>query len=142
MAMNAPTDWLVCYDMADRKRLAQVFKLLKAHGIPLQRSVFQVHASSIAMEQLMAQISRLIQPDEDDVRAYRIPADSHKVWLGQSLIPQGMLIGCGAEARKVGLMCARFKLAEVREWMRSQHQTSLPKLLFMALAGVRVVRVD
>lgn len=79
-------------------RLAQIFKLLKAHGIALQRSVFLVHMSSVDMAQLQAQIISLINLREDDVRAYRLPKSSYKVVFGRSLIPQGMLLGAGTDA--------------------------------------------
>jgi CRISPR-associated protein Cas2 len=93
MGLNTAVDWIVCYDMADRKRLARVFKLLKANGLPLQRSVFLVHVSSAGMAQLQAQLNSLINPQQDDVRVYRLPQGGYRVVLGNSLIPQGMLLG-------------------------------------------------
>ena len=97
MGLNAPAQWIVCYDMAERRRLARVFKLLKGHGIPLQRSVFLVHASALSMAQLRTQLASLLDAKEDDVRAYRLPEGGYRMVLGQPLIPQGMLPGAGAE---------------------------------------------
>lgn len=93
MGLNTEVDWIVCYDMADRKRLARIFKLLKSHGIPLQRSVFLIHTSSVGMEKLEIQINSLINPKEDDVRAYRLPQSGQKFVLGRPLILQDMLFG-------------------------------------------------
>ncbi|MFZ4625634.1 MAG: CRISPR-associated endonuclease Cas2 [Rhodoferax sp.] len=88
---------MVCYDMADPRRLARIFRLLKSNGIPLQYSVFLVHASSLEMDQLENKIKAIINPAEDDVRAYRIPLANRKVVLGHPLVPDGMLIGCGID---------------------------------------------
>jgi CRISPR-associated protein Cas2 len=98
MGLKTALDWIVCYDMADRRRLARIFKLLKTQGVPLQYSVFLVHASALEIEQLEEKILRLINREEDDVRAYRIPHLNQKVVLGHSLVPQGLLIDCGVDA--------------------------------------------
>ena len=98
MGVNTAASWIVCYDMADPRRLARIFKLLKAHGIPLQYSVFLIEASSQEMAQLEEKICQLINRTEDDVRVYRLPAGPHRVILGQPLIPAGILIDCGVDA--------------------------------------------
>ena len=46
MSQNQTLPWLVTYDIADPRRLAQVFKRLKKEGIPVQYSVFAVDASA------------------------------------------------------------------------------------------------
>lgn len=97
MGLNTPVDWIVCYDMADRRRLARIFRTLKAQGVPVQRSVFLVRASAADMARLREQLMRIIDLSQDDVRAYRIPANHQKVVLGPSLIPAGMLLGCGID---------------------------------------------
>ncbi len=97
MGLKTALDWIVCYDMADRRRLARIFRLLKANGIPLQYSVFLVHASTLEMGQLEEKIRQLINHEEDDVRAYRIPQLSHKVVLGRPLVLEGVLIDCGVD---------------------------------------------
>jgi CRISPR-associated protein Cas2 len=97
MGLTTAVDWIVCYDMTDRRRLARIFKLLKGHGIPLQYSVFLVHASALEMEDLEEKICNLINRQEDDVRTYRIPQFNQKVVLGHSMVPQGLLIDCGVD---------------------------------------------
>jgi CRISPR-associated protein Cas2 len=90
-----PVDWMVCYDIANPKRLARIFKLLKSHGVPIQYSVFLVRASVLEMQRIVAKIQTIICDTEDDVRAYQIPAKNCRVLLGQALLPD-VLIGCGA----------------------------------------------
>ena len=97
MGLNTPSDWIVCYDMKDRKRLARIFKFLKSQGIPIQYSVFLVHASSIAITQLEDRLCNLIDRNEDDVRIYAIPKCSKTVIMGQPLVPDGVLFGEGIQ---------------------------------------------
>lgn len=96
MSVGASARWIVTYDIADKKRLPQVFKFLKRQGVPLQYSVFLVDASSAKIGSIMAHIARLIDKDADDVRAYRIPANPWKVSLGSAILPEGIVSGDGA----------------------------------------------
>ncbi len=98
VGLNTKVNWLVCYDIADRKRLVRVFKLLKSNGIPIQYSVFLVRASPAEMERLEQKITRLIDPRADDVRAYRIADREPKIEIGPPLLIDGTLIGCGLQS--------------------------------------------
>lgn len=92
MSHNAPARWIVTYDIAHPRRWAPIYKLLKKKGVPLQYSVFQVDASAAHMGALMAEISKLIDRREDDVRAYRVPESGTMYTLGSPMIPEGMWI--------------------------------------------------
>lgn len=96
MSHNAPATWLVTYDIADPRRLARVFKYLKKQGVPIQYSVFVVEASATKMLTLITELARLIHPDADDIRAYRLPQDTWKITLGQSMLPTDILPGLDA----------------------------------------------
>ena len=89
MSQNQSLPWLVTYDIAERRRLAQVFKMLKKAGVPVQYSVFSVGASAVTMGQLMVKITQIIHAKEDDVRAYRLPLHGWRAELGESMIPEG-----------------------------------------------------
>lgn len=93
MSHNRPAQWLVTYDIADPKRLARVFRHLKKHGVPIQYSVFWVDATATQMLRLMTELTRLIHPTADDVRGYRLPENTWKVTLGQSMLPTDILPG-------------------------------------------------
>ncbi len=84
--------WIVAYDIGHRRRWAPIYKLLKKHGIPLQYSLFEVSASPSALAALMEKIRKLINPREDDVRAYRIPAHGEMLTLGQPLLAPDLWI--------------------------------------------------
>jgi len=79
-----------------------MFKLLKSHGIPLQFSVFLVVCSGRDVALLEAKLAQCMNRHEDDVRLYRLPVGQHKVMLGQSLVVQDVLVGCGMDAWQLG----------------------------------------
>ncbi len=87
MSQHTPASWLVTYDISCPKRLGRVFRALKKEGIPIQYSVFHVHASQAKLGALMVRLAKLIDPRADDVRAYRVPANPLQVTLGQPIIP-------------------------------------------------------
>ena len=41
----------------------------------------------------MLQITKMIDPDADDVRAYRLPENAWKMTLGASILPEDILPG-------------------------------------------------
>ena len=90
MSLHQSTQWLVTYDIANPRRLAQVFKYLKKKGIPIQYSVFSVSASPAQMATLMAGITSLINSKQDDVRAYRLPMDGWRSTLGEDILPKDL----------------------------------------------------
>ena len=61
------TRYLVCYDIADPKRLRRVAKALKAYGVRLQFSVFECALDRQRLEQAKADVDTVIQHDEDQV---------------------------------------------------------------------------
>lgn len=95
MSLHANASWLVTYDIADPRRLARLFKFLKKQGVPVQYSVFLVEASAAKMGNLIVQIAKIVDKDEDDVRAYRLPERTWKVTLGGSILPEGIMLGEG-----------------------------------------------
>lgn len=93
MGLNAQAHWVACYDIAERKRLTRLFKLLKSEGVPLQYSVFLLHASEHELALLEERVRTIIHPKEDDVRIYKVPS-RHDIWtMGKPLVPDGVLLG-------------------------------------------------
>jgi CRISPR-associated protein Cas2 len=93
MSQNDSARYLVTYDIADPKRLGRLFRFLKKQGIPVQYSVFLVHASATKIASLMLQIAKMIDADADDVRAYRMPENGWQITLGASILPDDVLPG-------------------------------------------------
>lgn len=93
MSQTASARYLVTYDIADKRRLSRVFRTLKKHGLPVQYSVFLVESNAIQLNELMVKIARQINPDADDVRAYRLPDNGWQISMGASILPDDILPG-------------------------------------------------
>lgn len=81
---------LVCYDIADPRRLARLHRFLKKRALAIQYSVFLLHADRRAADALMHEAAQLIDEDADDLRCYRLPRRGLAVRLGRAVLPQGI----------------------------------------------------
>lgn len=61
------TTYLVCYDIADDKRLRRTFKACRGFGDHLQFSVFECDLNPSEKIELETALSRIIKQDEDQV---------------------------------------------------------------------------
>jgi len=87
------TNYLVCYDIADPKRLSKVIKFMKGNGIHLQYSVFLCNLTWQQLLMLKEKMSWLIDEEEDDVRIYPLPSENKVVVMGRGdRIPDGVSI--------------------------------------------------
>jgi CRISPR-associated protein Cas2 len=66
-------DFLVCYDIADDKRLRKVAKILESESIRIQKSqFFYVDATMENITKLVINLEEIIDKDEDDIRIYKV----------------------------------------------------------------------
>ncbi|WP_126443800.1 CRISPR-associated endonuclease Cas2 [Sulfuricystis multivorans] len=84
------SEFVICYDIADPRRLARVFRHLKKHAMPLQYSVFLFSGDERQLNRIMDELARLIDDGEDDLRAYPLPARGFKARLGKATLPEGI----------------------------------------------------
>lgn len=61
------TTYLVCYDIADDKRLRKVFKICKNYGDHLQFSVFECDLNAAELVRFEGELSTIIHAREDQV---------------------------------------------------------------------------
>lgn len=59
--------YLVCYDIADDKRLRKVFQAMRGWGDHLQFSVFECQLTAADLAKMKAQLKGIIHHDEDQV---------------------------------------------------------------------------
>lgn len=59
--------YLVCYDIADEKRLRKVFQIMRGWGNHLQYSVFECQLSRSDLAVMRAELSAVIHNREDQV---------------------------------------------------------------------------
>ena len=68
--------WLIAYDIASPRRWRRVNARIADRGFRLQYSLYWAPVSARAIDALMSELATVIDPGEDDVRAYPFPADA------------------------------------------------------------------
>ena len=91
--MKPATAWLVCYDIAEPRRLARVWRAVREFGMPLQYSVFWARLDVIGLGEALAEIATRIDPRADDVRLYSLPENVQITGLGRDVVPMGVDLG-------------------------------------------------
>ncbi len=61
------SSYLICYDIADARRLRQVFKLMRGFGDHLQFSVFECQLTAQDLVRCRTQLARVIHHGDDQV---------------------------------------------------------------------------
>ncbi len=61
---------VVSYDIADDRRRAMVYKVLKDYGTRVQYSVFECRLNSSQLQGLLLKLARLINQQEDSINYY------------------------------------------------------------------------
>ena len=88
------TPWLICYDIADPRRLQRVHRVISRRAIPFQYSIFYVSAIRKDIESLLHAVAAEIDPRRDDVRAYPLLTTARPFIYGRSRLPDRvMLVG-------------------------------------------------
>ena len=90
MPASKKLPWLLCYDIAEPRRLQRVHKTVSHHAIPLQYSVFLSYGTKREMLSMIDAIDELIDKREDDVRAYPLSFAAQVYTFGCSLLPEGV----------------------------------------------------
>ncbi|MDP2811895.1 MAG: CRISPR-associated endonuclease Cas2 [Rhodocyclaceae bacterium] len=84
------TDYVICYDISNPKRLGRLHRFLKKRAVPLQYSVFLFSGDDRKLDRCLAGAEKLIDGKEDDLRAYPLPARGFKARLGRPALPEGI----------------------------------------------------
>lgn len=66
---------MVCYDIADEKRIKDVAKLLKSYGIRVQKSFFQCEIGKEKLEELTNRLLDVIDVKKDFLYIYPLCED-------------------------------------------------------------------
>ena len=83
---------LIAYDIADRKRLQQVHRLVKEHAIPLQHSVYLAQMTPSQCKNLISKLQQLVHATADDIRIYTLPQKPDWASWGKPIMPEGLLL--------------------------------------------------
>jgi len=85
-------DYIICYDIANPRRLGRIHRALKKLATPVQYSVFLFTGSEEQLQRCLAQLQHLMDPHQDDIRAYPLPQRGLRLVLGPSVLPEGILL--------------------------------------------------
>lgn len=86
-------NYLICYDIADVRRLARVYRFLKQNGIHLQYSVFYCRLTWEELRWLKGALKDIIDEKFDDIRIYPLPSDLKTIVMGcGDRVPEGVNI--------------------------------------------------
>lgn len=96
--MKYPGWYMVCYDIADPRRLGKVHRFMKKKGMAAQKSIFFVQREAREMKSFFKDLERIIKQGEDDIRAYPVESPK-KVWTTGGILEAFPL---AAPARKKG----------------------------------------
>lgn len=84
--------YLICYDIADPKRLGQVARYLEKHGCRVQYSVFVAQVTERELDGIVEDLAEIINPREDDIRCYPLPEQGEVALMGRQIFPEDVLL--------------------------------------------------
>lgn len=84
--------YLVCYDIADPKRLAKVHRRAVSHAAFVQYSIYYLKGSQDDLENMLTDIREVINESLDDVRAYSVTPLSEAIQKGVAWLPEDFLM--------------------------------------------------
>ena len=91
--MRNEAHWhIICYDIADPRRLRKVHKLLKSESLYLQRSIYAYKGTRLELAQLKQKILTKIDLKEDLVWGYQMPKQAFLHYWGKSPFMEGVYI--------------------------------------------------
>lgn len=68
--------YIVAYDIPSNRRRTRLMNLLKDYLAHVQESVFEGPLPAVKFEELKAAMTKLLEPENDSVRIYRMPKES------------------------------------------------------------------
>lgn len=84
--------YLVCYDIANPKRLGKVHRRAVNHAAFIQYSVYYLQGSQSDLESMLSDIQDVIDDAEDDVRAYSVAPLEEAIQRGVTWLPEDIMV--------------------------------------------------
>jgi len=111
--------YMIVYDIADKKRLYKVHRIMKKNGLPVQKSVFFYHGDEKSTNVLLDKIDVAMDPKADDLRAYPIIAPDY-VWTTGGVFEHLPLVDTGYKNPEKMVQISRIKNKKVKKksWLK------------------------
>jgi CRISPR-associated protein Cas2 len=84
--------WLLCYDIADPRRLRRIHRYMSGQGWPVQYSVFDLMATPKQLDRIIQTLEEMIDTKQDDIRIYPLHKKPRRVIMGKRLYPEGVML--------------------------------------------------
>ena len=84
--------YLICYDIADPKRLGKVHRRAVRHAAFVQYSVYYLNGTPAQLNDMLSDIEEVINENLDDVRAYTVAPLNESIQVGTAWIPEDILL--------------------------------------------------
>ena len=84
--------YLICYDIANPKRLNKVHRRAVKHAMFIQYSVYYHKGDQSTLYDMLEEIKSVIDEQEDDVRAYTVQPLTEAIRMGKSWLPEDILL--------------------------------------------------
>lgn len=85
-------DYIICYDIANPRRLGRIHRALKKQALAVQYSVFLFSGTETQLQHCLAKLEALMDQHQDDIRAYPLPQHGLRLVLGPSTLPEGIVL--------------------------------------------------
>jgi CRISPR-associated protein Cas2 len=85
--------YLICYDIANPRRLGKVHRRTVARAMFVQYSVYYLSGTHQQLDQLLDNVAAVMNLQEDDVRAYSCVDIRQAACLGVSWLPNDLYLG-------------------------------------------------
>lgn len=84
------SDFVICYDISNPRRLGRLYRYLLKRAVPLQYSVFLFSGDDRQLDRCMEGAIELIDEKQDDLRVYPLPSRGLKARIGRPALPEGI----------------------------------------------------
>ena len=84
--------FLICYDIANPKRLGRVHRRAVRHAAFVQYSIYYLVGSKSDLDAMLDEIQKVIDDDQDDVRAYAVQPLSEAIKVGVCWLPEDIFL--------------------------------------------------
>lgn len=92
VASRTRRSWLLCYDIADKRRLGRLHRFLSPQAQFIQYSVYLLRVTEAELKLLLEEVRDYIDEAEDDVRVYPMTSESALLRYGEKNFPASIFV--------------------------------------------------